>query len=86
MPREPGVYDDGRAHDMPSVGGPRVPRARGRIRGGLCSFLRAGIRCTITLIPLLITAAIWPRDAQSNPLGDLAHHGLRHFVRSLHGD
>jgi hypothetical protein len=44
------------------------------------AFLRLGIQCAILLIPPLIAAALRPGATQYDPLGDLAHCGLRDSV------
>jgi hypothetical protein len=57
-PCEPGVYDGGGARGLPCTKGPRVPYTRGRIRGELCSFLRAEIQCAIASFSPLVTVAL----------------------------
>jgi hypothetical protein len=57
-PSGPRVHDGDGACGLPCARGPRVPRTRKRIRGDLCSILRARIWCAIALVPLLAIAAI----------------------------
>jgi hypothetical protein len=84
-PREPGVYEDGRACDLPRACVPHVPRDGGGICGVLCGISRTGVRCAIALILPLIAATVSPRVAQSNPLRDLAYRDLCDSVRGLYG-
>jgi hypothetical protein len=79
-PHRPRVYDNDGAHSLPRARGPHVPRTRGRIRGDLCSILRAGIQCTIASVPPLAVASLGPRAAQPVSLGGPAHRALHDFV------
>jgi hypothetical protein len=64
---------------------PGINNGDGGIRGGFRGVLRARIQCAITLVPPLIAAVLWPRVAQSDPLGDLTYCDLCDSVGGLHG-
>jgi hypothetical protein len=84
-PHEHRVHDGGGACGLMRARGPLIPRTRGRICGDLCSILRARIRCTIALVPLLIITALQLGATQSDPIGGPAHCDLRDCVRSTWG-
>jgi hypothetical protein len=80
------VSDGGGAHDLSWATRPCVPRTRRRLLGVLCRILQAGIRYTITLVPLLIITVLRPRAAHPDPLKGLAYSGLHDSVWGLAGD
>jgi hypothetical protein len=75
-PYESGVYDCGRACDLPPAQGSHISHSGGGIHHGVRGVLQVGVWCAIAPISPLFAVVLWPRAASLDPLGDLAHGGL----------
>jgi hypothetical protein len=70
-PHELGVYDGGRARNLPRARGSRIPYSDGGIRRGMHGVLRAGILCAITPLSPLFVVVLWLGTSSLDPLGIL---------------
>jgi hypothetical protein len=85
-PHKPRVHDGDGARGLPCARGPRVLCTRERIRGDLCSMLRARIHCTIAPVHPLIVASLRTIATQSDALRGRTNCDLHDFVRGLYWD
>jgi hypothetical protein len=75
-PCESGVYDGGRARDLPRAQGSRIPCVSGGICRGLRGVLRAWVQCAIAPISLLSATVLWFGTPPLDPLWNLVYSSL----------